>query len=97
MSNSYVTDNADLIFLKRGLGLLLPKLATIIKKLSDFARKYRDQACLGYTHGQPVRTLPLPSHCTFEFEPRDTSRGQEDNNTRESWLTAPSSASNKQC
>ena len=52
--HSYVTDNADLIFLKTGLDLLLPKLATVIKKLSDFARIYRDQACLGYTHGQPA-------------------------------------------
>lgn len=52
--DSYVTDNADLIFLRDGLDLLLPKLATVIKKLSDFARKYRDQACLGYTHGQPA-------------------------------------------
>ena len=52
--NSYVTDNADLIFLRNGLDLLLPKLATIIRKLSDFACKYRDQTCLGYTHGQPA-------------------------------------------
>ena len=52
--DSYVTDNADLIFMKTGLDLLLPKLATVIKKLSDFARIYRDQACLGYTHGQPA-------------------------------------------
>ena len=57
MRNSFVTDNADLIFLKRGLGLLLPKLARVIKKLSIFARKYRDQECLGYTHGQPVRNI----------------------------------------
>ncbi|KAF6229198.1 hypothetical protein HO133_007314 [Letharia lupina] len=53
-TSCYVTDNADLIFLRDGLDLLLPKLATVIKKLSDFARKYRDQACLGYTHGQPA-------------------------------------------
>ena len=97
MSNSYVTDNADLIFLRKGLGLLLPKLATIINKLSDFARKYRDQACLGYTHGQPVRSLLLPSHCSFELEPQDTSWGQEDINSRERWLTTLSSTSNKQC
>ena len=41
-------------FSRDGLDLLLPKLATVIKKLSDFARKHRDQACLGYTHGQPA-------------------------------------------
>lgn len=53
-TSCYVTDNADLIFLRDGLDLLLPKLATVIKKLSDFARIYREQACLGYTHGQPA-------------------------------------------
>lgn len=41
-------------FSRDGLDLLLPKLATVIKKLSDFARIYREQACLGYTHGQPA-------------------------------------------
>ena len=33
-TSCYCTDNADLIFLKRGLDLLLPKLANVIHKLS---------------------------------------------------------------
>ena len=54
-TSCYCTDNADLIFLRDGLDILLPKLATCIKKLSDFAKEYRDLPCLGYTHGQPAQ------------------------------------------
>jgi adenylosuccinate lyase len=46
-----LTDNADLIFHRDGLDLLLPKLATIIRNLADFADKHKDLACLGLTHG----------------------------------------------
>ena len=54
-TSCYCTDNADLIFLRDGLDLILPKIATVIKKLSDFARENRDLPCLGYTHGQPAQ------------------------------------------
>lgn len=54
-TSCYVTDNADLIFLRDGLDLLLPKLATIIGRLSEFAKQYKDLPCLGYTHGQPAQ------------------------------------------
>ncbi len=54
-TSCYCTDNADLIFLRDGLNMLLPKLATVIQKLSNFARKYKNLACLGYTHGQPAQ------------------------------------------
>lgn len=54
-TSCYVTDNADLIFLRDGLSMLLPKLATVIQKLSDFAREYKDLPCLAYTHGQSAQ------------------------------------------
>lgn len=54
-TSCYVTDNADLIFLRDGLTLLLPKLATVVQKLSDFAREYKDLPCLAYTHGQSAQ------------------------------------------
>ncbi|KAH0536238.1 adenylosuccinase ade13 [Glutinoglossum americanum] len=54
-TSCFVTDNADLIFLRDGLDLLLPKLATIIRKLADFANEYRNLPCLGLTHGQPAQ------------------------------------------
>ena len=51
-TSCYVTDNADLIFLRDGLDMLLPALATVIQKLADFAQKWKSQPCLSYTHGQ---------------------------------------------
>lgn len=54
-TSCYCTDNADLIFLKRGFELLLPKLANIIHKLSQFAKEYKDMATLGYTHYQAAQ------------------------------------------
>ncbi len=54
-TSCYCTDNADLIILKSGLDLLLPKLAMVVQKLTSFAKQYKDLACLGYTHGQPAQ------------------------------------------
>lgn len=54
-TSCYATDNADLIFLRDGLDLLLPKLAGVISKLGKFADKYKSLACLGYTHYQPAQ------------------------------------------
>lgn len=54
-TSCYCTDNADLIFLRDGLSMLLPKLATCIEKLSSFAEAYKSLPTLGYTHGQPAQ------------------------------------------
>ncbi|KAF2786361.1 putative adenylosuccinate lyase Ade13 [Melanomma pulvis-pyrius CBS 109.77] len=54
-TSCYCTDNADLIFLRDGLDILLPKLATVIEKLSDFAKEYKNLPCLAYTHLQPAQ------------------------------------------
>lgn len=54
-TSCYVTDNADLIFLRDGLRLLLPKLARCVDRLGVFARANKGLACLGYTHGQPAQ------------------------------------------
>jgi argininosuccinate lyase len=43
-----------------GLDLLLPKLATIIHKLSNFAIEYKDLPTLGYTHYQPAQYVHFP-------------------------------------
>ena len=47
--NMQVTDNADLIFIGRGLDLILPKLAKVIYNLTQFALKYKDLPTLGFT------------------------------------------------
>ena len=54
-TSCYCTDNADLIFLREGFDILLPKLATAIQRLSQFAVEYADLPTLGYTHGQPAQ------------------------------------------
>lgn len=54
-TSCYCTDNADLIFLRDGLDILLPKLATVIEKLSSFAKAYKSLPCLAYTHLQPAQ------------------------------------------
>ena len=58
-TSCYVTDNADLIFLRDGLDILLPKLATVIHRLSQFALKYKDMPTLGYTHYQPAQCITV--------------------------------------
>ncbi|GAB1599280.1 adenylosuccinate lyase-like [Argonauta hians] len=54
-TSAYVGDNTDLIVLKDGFNILLPKLARCINRLSSFAMEYKDLPCLGYTHLQPAQ------------------------------------------
>ena len=58
-TSCYVTDNADLMFLRSGLDMLLPQLAVVIQKLAVFAHQYKDLPCLGYTHGQPAQLVTM--------------------------------------
>lgn len=58
-TSCYVTDNADLIILRNGLDILLPKLAKTISKLSSFALEQKSTPCLGYTHGQPAQLITV--------------------------------------
>lgn len=58
-TSCYVTDNADLIFLRDGLNVILLKLAQAIQHLSAFALQYHDLPCLGYTHGQPAQPVTV--------------------------------------
>ena len=50
-----MTDNGDLIHLRDGLSLLLPKLARVISNLSSFAQEYRSLPCLAWTHLQAAQ------------------------------------------
>ncbi|BES99961.1 Adenylosuccinate [Nesidiocoris tenuis] len=54
-TSCYVGDNTDIIIIRDGLEILLPKLATCIHYLTNFAEKYRDQPTLGFTHLQPAQ------------------------------------------
>ncbi|XP_055335779.1 adenylosuccinate lyase-like [Paramacrobiotus metropolitanus] len=54
-TSCYVTDNTDLICIRDGLQILLPKLARCIDRLSKFADDYKALPTLGYTHLQPAQ------------------------------------------
>lgn len=54
-TSCYVTDNAELIMIRDGLDLLLPKLARCIDRLAQFAEEWKDLPTLGFTHFQPAQ------------------------------------------
>ncbi|RLW00099.1 hypothetical protein DV515_00009061 [Chloebia gouldiae] len=62
-TSCYVGDNTDLIVLRDGFNLLLPKLARVISRLADFAEKYADMPTLGFTHYQPAQLTTVGKRC----------------------------------
>jgi adenylosuccinate lyase len=54
-TSAFVTDNADLILMRRGLDLLRGKVLTALAALAAFARQWRAEPTLGYTHLQPAQ------------------------------------------
>ncbi|MBW0557459.1 hypothetical protein O181_097174 [Austropuccinia psidii MF-1] len=64
-TSCYVTDNADLIFLRQGFDILIPKLAIVISRLSKFAAQYKDLPTLGWTHFQPAQLTTVGKRATL--------------------------------
>lgn len=58
-TSSFVTDNTDLIQLKKGMQLLLDKLIHVLRLLSQFAEKEAASPCLAYTHFQPAQPTTI--------------------------------------
>jgi adenylosuccinate lyase len=54
-TSCYVTDNSELLMIRDGLDLLLPKLAKVVDRLSGFAEEWGGQPTLGFTHFQPAQ------------------------------------------
>jgi adenylosuccinate lyase len=54
-TSCYVTDNTDLILMRDGLRLLGNRYGTLIDALARFARNWRDEPTLGFTHFQPAQ------------------------------------------
>jgi len=54
-TSCFVTDNTDLILIRDALLLVRARLLAAIDALAEFAGKYRDLACLGFTHLQPAQ------------------------------------------
>ena len=54
-TSCYVGDNTDIIIQRDALDLVGRKLLTVIAQLADFAERYKDLPCLGYTHFQAAQ------------------------------------------
>ncbi|XP_071444336.1 adenylosuccinate lyase [Hetaerina americana] len=54
-TSCYVGDNTDLIIIRDGLDILMPKLASSIQRLTNFAEQYKSLPTLGFTHLQPAQ------------------------------------------
>ena len=69
-TSCFVGDNADLIIMREGLGLLAGKLACLIDSLGKFAKKYRSMPTLGFTHYQPAQLTTVGKRASlwcYEF------------------------------
>ena len=64
-TSAYVTDNADLILMRRGLTLLRGKIAAVLRILAAFARQWRAEPALGYTHLQPAQLTTVGKRATL--------------------------------
>jgi adenylosuccinate lyase len=64
-TSAFVTDNADLILMRRGLGLLRGKAVRVLRALATFARRWRDEPTLGSTHLQPAQPTTVGKRATL--------------------------------
>ena len=64
-SHLTINSNADLIFIREALTLLLQKLAVVIDRFANFAEQYRDLPTLGFTHFQPAQLTTVGKRTTL--------------------------------
>lgn len=58
-TSCYVGDNTDLICIRDGFDILLPKVARCISRLAKFAEMYNWMPTLGFTHYQPAQMVTV--------------------------------------
>lgn len=64
-TSAFVTDNADIVMMKRGLELLRARVVEIIRSLAAFAKTWKDEPTLGYTHLQPAQLTTVGKRATL--------------------------------
>lgn len=64
-TSCYVTDNTDVLIYTDALCLVRNRLLGVIKLLADFAKKYQDTPCLGFTHYQPASPVTVGKRATL--------------------------------
>ena len=64
-TSCYVTDNAELVLMRRGMALLRDKCLDALRALAVFARRWHDLPTLGYTHLQPAQLTTVGKRATL--------------------------------
>ena len=64
-TSCFVTDNTELIQTRESLLLIRKRLLGVIRHLAEFAKKYRDLACQGFTHLQPAQPTTVGKRATL--------------------------------
>jgi len=54
-TSAFVTDNTDLILMRRGLEIIRDKLVALLEALREFALEHKSMPALAYTHLQPAQ------------------------------------------
>ncbi|HSJ63220.1 MAG TPA: adenylosuccinate lyase [Gemmatimonadaceae bacterium] len=64
-TSAYVTDNADLVLMRRGLELLRRTIVETLRALAAFAAEWREEPALAYTHLQPAQLTTVGKRATL--------------------------------
>ena len=64
-TSCFVTDNGDLLLYREGLRQLEQRLVRACAALAAFARQWRAEPCLGYTHFQPAQPVTVGKRATL--------------------------------
>ncbi len=64
-TSCYVGDNTDIIVMNEALKLVKKKLVNVIAELAGFAREYKGQPTLAFTHFQPAQPTTVGKRATL--------------------------------
>lgn len=68
-TSCFVTDNADLILLRKAMRMTAQRIAAVIDRLGRFAENHRALPCLAFTHLQPAQPTTVGKRaCLWAYD-----------------------------